>query len=218
MASFGAQTAQDLSKSQATSNKHIETAFAYIDNLFSRLTNGRTYSISSTGYVSNYVASSCPMVKKDIEPRHILCNPPEPEPQVRLVLYSDYEWLKNQYAMLSGKLLQLESRMVLNPVTNSDIRKSGSTLYPQYGDWLLTSDSSDQYISFSGLSAAIGKSIYIQTRRQAYLYCNNQSFYGLPGSSTRENQWLSHNTTYRFVRVSADSWCVTSSSSPYPWT
>ena len=93
-----------------------------------------------------------------------------------------------------------------------------TTLYPKYDEWVLTSDAKDQYISFSGLSAEIGRSIYIQTRRKAYLYVNGHSFYGLPGSSTSQNQWLSNNTTYRFVRASSDSWLVTASSSPYPWT
>lgn len=99
---------------------------------------------------------------------------------------------------------------------NAYNRKQGSTLYPQYGDWLLTSDVDEQYISFSGLSAEIGRSIYIQTRKRAYLYVNGHSFFGL--TSVSDNQWLWKNTTYRFVRASSDSWLVTASSSPYPWT
>lgn len=91
-----------------------------------------------------------------------------------------------------------------------------TTLYPKYDEWVLTSDSKDQYISFSGLSAEKGRSIYIQTRRKAYLYANGHSFFGLP--SVSDNQWLTKNTTYRFVRAEATAWLVTASSSPYPWT
>lgn len=116
------------------------------------------------------------------------------------------------------ELAQLKADTTITPVLNADTRKRGSTLYPKYGDWLLTSDSQEQYISFSGLPASIGKSIYIQTRRKAYLNANGHTFYGLPGTSTEGNRWLSNNTTYRFVRADATTWLVTASPSPYPWT
>ena len=122
-------------------------------------------------------------------------------------------------------LTKLEADTKITPVTNTNLRAGRNsrgqytnTLSPRYGDWLLTSDSADQYITFAGLSAEVGRSIYIQTRRKAYLYANNHSFFGLPGSSTSVSQWLSNNTTYRFVRASSTSWFVTSSPSPYPWT
>lgn len=110
----------------------------------------------------------------------------------------------------------------LSPIVTPQLGLGGqTTLYPKYDEWVLTSDARAQYISFSGLNAEIGKSIYIQTRRKAYLYANGHSFFGLPGDAskgTAVDQWLSNNTTYRFVRASATSWLVTASSSPYPWT
>ena len=125
-----------------------------------------------------------------------------------------------QFNRTKDELAQLKADTAITPVLNADTRKRGSTLYPKYGDWLLTSDSQEQYISFSGLPASIGKSIYIQTRRKAYLNANGHTFYGLPGtdSSIAVNQWLASNTTYRFLRADATSWLVTASSSPYPWT
>ena len=123
-----------------------------------------------------------------------------------------------QFNRTKDELAQLKADTAIPPVLNADTRKRGSTLYPKYGDWLLTSDSQEQYISFSGLPASIGKSIYIQTRRKAYLNANGHTFYGLPGTSTEGNRWLSNNTTYRFVRADATTWLVTASPSPYPWT
>ncbi len=123
-----------------------------------------------------------------------------------------------QFNRTKDELAQLKADTAITPVLNADTRKRGSTLYPKYGDWLLTSDSQEQYISFSGLPASIGKSIYIQTRRKAYLNANGHTFYGLPGTSTEGNRWLSNNTTYRFVRADATTWLVTASPSPYPWT
>lgn len=207
-------------------NKYIENAFTHINNIFTSMVSDRSYTITSSGYVSSRVAQTCPaIISKDYEPKHFECNIPSAEPQIRLVTYSDYESLKSQVVMLTSKLAQLEATNQITPITDCYVRaKRGSfgqvtdTLYPLYGDWLLTSDSKEQYISFGGLSAKIGKSIYIQTRKRAYLYANGHAFYGLPGSSVRDNQWLSNNTTYRFVRASSDSWLVTSSSSPYPWT
>lgn len=167
-------------------------------------------------------------------------NPPQPpkpkyiKQQIPLTLRSSHDALSRQVTNLQmqltsyiqqfnrtkEELAQLKADTTITPILNADTRKRGSTLYPRYGDWLLTSDSQEQYISFSGLPASIGKSIYIQTRRKAYLNANGHTFYGLPGtsSSIAVNQWLSNNTTYRFVRADATTWLVTASSSPYPWT
>lgn len=165
-------------------------------------------------------------------------NPPQPpkpkyiKQQIPLTLRSSHDALSRQVSNLQvqltsctqrltatkQELAQLKADTAITPVLNADTRKRGSTLYPKYGDWLLTSDSKEQYISFSGLPASIGKSIYIQTRRKAYLNANGHTFYGLPGTSTEGNRWLSNNTTYRFVRADATTWLVTASPSPYPWT
>ena len=105
----------------------------------------------------------------------------------------------------------------LSPIVTPQLGLGGqTTLYPKYDEWVLTSDSKEQQVSFGGLTAEVGKSIYIQTRKRAYLLANGHSFFGLP--SVSDNQWLGKNTTYRFVRAEATSWLVTSSSSPYPWT
>ena len=105
----------------------------------------------------------------------------------------------------------------LSPIVTPQLGLGGqTTLYPKYDEWVLTSDSKEQQVSFGGLTAEVGKSIYIQTRKRAYLLTNGHSFFGLP--SVSDNQWLGKNTTYRFVRAEATSWLVTSSSSPYPWT
>lgn len=159
--------------------------------------------------------------------------------QIPLTLRSSHEALGRDVSSLEMQLAnckrdlsntkqalnKLEADTKITPVTNTNLRAGRNsrgqytnTLSPRYGDWLLTSDSADQYITFAGLSAEVGRSIYIQTRRKAYLYANNHSFFGLPGSSTSVSQWLSNNTTYRFVRASSTSWFVTSSPSPYPWT
>lgn len=206
---------------------YIDNAFTYISDLIHSQESSRRYSISSSGRVSSHVSKTCSTVQKDLPSSwRSLCQPPPVEPDIRLVLYSDYESLRSQVMTLTTKLAQLEAKTTVTPVTNSYIRceyepalgKRGRTIKPQYGDWILTSDADEQYLSFSGLSAEIGRSIYIQTRKRVYFFANGHSFFGLPGSSTSENQWLSNNTTYRFVRTSSTSWCVTSSSSPYPWT
>ena len=101
----------------------------------------------------------------------------------------------------------------INPILN---KGDLATIYPQYGDHYLTSDTKEQYLSFAGLSAEIGRIIYVQTRKRVYLYTNRHSFFGLPKIS--EDQYLSNNTTYRFVRSGTTSWLVTSSYSPYPYT
>lgn len=140
-------------------------------------------------------------------------------------------WVPNPYTLRvkgGAKVDRLEVGKIegagakLSPIVTPQLNWGGqSTIYPKYDDWVLTSDARAQYISFSGLTAEIGRSIYVQTRRKAYLYANNHSFYGLPGDAnkgTAVDQWLANNTTYRFVRASSDSWFVTASSSPYPWT
>ena len=194
---------------------HLDNAFGYINNLFRELDNSRSYTISERGYVSSSVHNSCRYSSKEVAPYSMDCSIPKAQPQIRLTLRSDYDTLKAQVQTLEIKLAQLEARNVIKPDPS---RGGQSTIYPKYDDWILTSDSREQYISFSGLNAEIGRSIYIQTRKRAYLYANGHSYFGLPGSSTSENQWLSNNTTYRFVRASATSWFVTASSSPYPWT
>lgn len=201
---------------------HLDNAFAYIKNIVKEIDSSRSYTISDSGYISSSVHNSCRNVSKEVTPSSMVCRIPNTQPQIRLTLRSDHDALKRQVDTLTAQLAQLQATTKITPVLNTDTRKrSGSTtLYPQYGDWLLTSDSQEQYISFSGLSAEIGRSIYIQTRRKAYLYANNHSFYGLPGtsSSVAVNQWLANNTTYRFLRADATTWFVTSSASPYPWT
>lgn len=140
-------------------------------------------------------------------------------------------WVTNPYTLRikgGAKVDRLEVDKItgagakLSPIVTPQLSWGGqSTIYPKYDDWVLTSDARAQYISFSGLTAEIGRSIYVQTRRKAYLYANGHSFYGLPGDAnkgTAVDQWLANNTTYRFVRASSDSWFVTASSSPYPWT
>uniref|UniRef100_UPI002604E279 hypothetical protein n=1 Tax=uncultured Porphyromonas sp. TaxID=159274 RepID=UPI002604E279 len=105
----------------------------------------------------------------------------------------------------------------LSPIVTPQLGLGGqATLYPKYDEWVLTSDTREQQVSFGGLTAEIGRSIYIQTRKRAYLLANGHSFFGLP--SVSDNQWLTKNTTYRFVRAGATDWLVTASSSPYPWT
>lgn len=219
----------DSFKTSATTNitnanTYIDNAFAYISNIIHYQESSREYTITSSGRVSSSVAKNCSNVQKDLLPtRQLVCQPPIAEPEIRLVLYSDYESLRSQVAILTTRLAQLEARTTITPFTNSYNRaKKGhfgqvtDSIYPLYGDWLLTSDAKEQKIYFSGLRAEIGRSIYIQTRKKAYLNANGHSFYGLP--SVSENQWLSNNTTYRFVRASDTAWLVTASSSPYPWT
>ena len=203
----------------AKSNQYIDTAFEYLQNISNQITSSRSYNISTTGYVTSY-SGTCAFVEKDISPGLGSCIPPKEEPQIRITLRSDFDQLKRQVDSLTAQLAQLQSANTITPITDTRLRIYGSTLYPKYGDWLLTSDSQEQYLSFSGLNAEVGKSIYIQTRKKVYLYATGFSFFGLPGtsSSTAVNQWLSNNTTYRFVRANATAWLVTASSSPYPWT
>lgn len=197
---------------------HLDNAFAYIENIVKEIDSSRSYTISDSGYISSSVHNSCRNVSKEVTPYSTVCRIPNTQPQIRLTLRSDHDALKRQVDTLTAQLAQLQATTKITPVLNADTRKKGSTLYPQYGEWLLTSDSEEQYISFSGLKAELGRSIYIQTRKKAYLYSIGHSYYGLPGTSTEGNRWLSNNTTYRFVRAGATGWLVTASSSPYPWT
>ena len=226
--SFQKQLAGEVSSQVATVSQNIEDvkttvynnnryAVDLINNTQNQLCTLQVLGMSDSGVIEVKRHASCPVY--GYQPPRVYTPDSTPKPtyeiaQIPLTLRSTHNALKRQVDSLSARLAKLE----ITPVTNCDLRKRGSTLYPQYSDWLLTSDTSDLYISFSGLRAEIGRSIYVQTRRRVYIYTNNQSFYGLPGTSTRVNQWLSNNTTYRFVRCSSDSWFVTSSPSPYPWT
>lgn len=214
--------AQDL----ATANSKIDSNSQYTINLIneaqSQICDLQVLGMSDGGVVEVKRQAAC--VRYDVPIGKVQSQKNIPKPQyvrerIRLTLYSDYAQLKSQVATLTRELNKLKEETRITPISNSDLRRRGSTLYPQYGDWLLTSDASDQYISFSGLSAEIGRSIYIQTRKRAYLYANRHSFFGLSaaGSGLSSNQWLESKTTYRFVRKDATTWLVTSSSSPYPW-
>lgn len=196
---------------------HLDNAFKYIQNIVREIDSSRSYTISESGYISSSVHKRCRYVSKEEAPSSIDCSIPNTQPQIRLTLRSDYDTLKAQVQTLAIKVAQLEARNVIKP----DLSRGGqSTIYPKYDEWILTSDSREQSISFAGLNAEIGRSIYVQTRHKAYLSANRHSFYGLPGNSNsiKVDQTLAANTTYRFVRASLDSWLVTASSSPYPWT
>lgn len=230
--------AQDL----ATTNSNITRASNYAIDLINeaqhQLCDLQVLGMSDGGVVEVKRQVSCVSYDYLTPSLGTETNPPQPpQPkyttqQIPLTLRSSHDALSKQVSNLQvqltsctqqltatkQELAQLKADTTITPVLNTDTRKRGSTLYPQYGDWLLTSDAEEQYISFSGLSAEVGRSIYIQTRKRAYLYSSGHSFYGLPGNSTQGNRWLSNNTTYRFVRAGATSWLVTASSSPYPWT
>lgn len=218
LANLGLSRIKRLTNSLKTSNQYIDTAFEYLQNISNQIISSRSYSISTSGYITSH-SGTCALVEKDTSPGLGSCMPPKEEPPIRVTLRSDFDYLKRQVDSLSAQLSKLKAETQITPITNYDLRKRGSTLYPRYGDWLLTSDASDQYMSFSGLSAEIGRSIYIQTRKRVYLYSNNHSFFGLSaaGNGLSSNQWLESKTTYRFVRKDATTWLVTSSSSPYPW-
>ena len=213
------------------SDKRFKNAFDRIFNIDLQLQGIPRIDVDGSGRIAVSAKSeSCPVnhgYNPDDDVNLRSCSNGVSPVNIQLVLRSDFDTLKRQVDSLSARIAQLEAGKNVTPVTDTRLRQPynlthspNATLYPLYGDWILTSDVDDQYISFSGLSAEIGRSIYIQTRRKAYLYANNHSFYGLPGtsSSIAVNQWLSNNTTYRFVRASSDSWLVTASSSPYPWT
>ena len=212
-----APVSNDIEDVKTTVYNNNRYAVDLINNTQNQLCTLQVLGMSDSGVIEVKRHASCPVY--GYQPPRVYTPDSTPKPtyeiaQIPLTLRSTHNALKRQVDSLSARLAKLE----ITPVTNCDLRKRGSTLYPQYSDWLLTSDTSDLYISFSGLRAEIGRSIYIQTRRKAYFFANGHSFYGLPGSSTSVNQWLSNNTTYRFVRCSSDSWFVTSSPSPYPWT
>ena len=206
------------------SDLEIDNAFKYIQAISNKLDSTYKIDITTSGYVTARCEQACSYVAKGTAPEHMpTCHIPGSRPQIRIALRSDFDTLKRQVDSLSARINQLEDSANITPVLDTTLRrrpslidKSKVTLYPLYGDWILTSDVDDQYISFSGLSAEVGKSIYIQTRRKAYLYVNGHSFFGLP--SVSDNQWLTKNTTYRFVRAESTAWLVTASSSPYPWT
>ena len=162
--------------------------------------------------------------------------------QIPLTLKSTHDALSRQVSNLQMQLTSCTQRLTatqqeldklkadtaITPILNNTERRKysstrktyGDTLYPQYGDWLLSSDTESLQLSFAGLRAEVGRSIYIQTRKQVYLNANGHTFFGLPGtsSSVAVNQMLDNNTTYRFLRADATTWLVTSSASPYPWT
>lgn len=221
------QQAASLRRGLDTANDKIDGNNRYsiglINNTQKQLCTLQVLGMSDSGVIEVKRQASC--VQYDIPTSgrvYTLQTIPKPTyevAQIPLTLRSTHDALKRQVDSLSARLAKLEAETRITPITNTDLRQRGSTLYPRYGDWILTSDASDQYISFSGLSAEIGRSIYIQTRRKAYLYANNHSFFGLSaaGNGLSSNQWLESKTTYRFVRKDATTWLVTSSSSPYPW-
>ena len=220
-ASMSLQQSASVQRGLDAANSKIDDNNRYsidlINNTQRQLCTLQVLGMSDSGVIEVKRHASCPVY--GYQPPRVYTPDSAPKPtyeiaQIPLTLRATHDALKRQVDSLSARIAKLE----ITPVANCDLRKRGSTLYPKYGDWLLTSDTSDLYISFSGLSAELGRSIYIQTRRKAYFFTNGHSFYGLPGSSTSVNQWLSNNTTYRFVRCSSTSWFVTSSPSPYPWT
>lgn len=155
--------------------------------------------------------------------------PPSDTRTIHLTRRSDFETLEAQVASLTKELKELRATNTIWPIEDSSMRCEWDfqtmlrdrTIRPQYGDWILASDTANQEISFAGLKAEIGRSIYIQTRKEIYLLANRHAFYGLPGDTRhgiRADQMLSPDTTYRFLRASSDSWFVTASSSPYPRT
>lgn len=211
---IGRASKEDLEKS-------ISDMLEVANKIQSQVCDMSVFGMSDRGYVDIKEIKTCPIYRGDNGSDYSINLPPlgYQKKQIRLTLRSDYDALKRRVDSLTAQLSKLESETRITPITNADLRQRGSTLYPRYGDWILTSDASDQYISFSGLSAEIGRSIYIQTRRKAYLYANSHSFFGLSaaGNGLSSNQWLESKTTYRFVRKDATTWLVTSSSSPYPW-
>lgn len=221
------QQAASLQQDLATANSKIDNSSHYAIDLInetqSQLCDLQVLGMSDSGVIEVKRQVACCRYnypQADGRPKVTLLSKPKyTREQIALTLRSTHDALRRQVDSLSARLSKLEAETRITPVANTDLRQRGSTLYPRYGDWILTSDASDQYISFSGLSAEIGRSIYIQTRRKAYLYANNHSFFGLSaaGNGLSSNQWLESKTTYRFVRKDATSWLVTSSSSPYPW-
>lgn len=200
------------------------------NELQSQLCERMVLGISDQGYLK--VNDSCSNSAYDfdfLEPGQTIPHQRNTTREIRLTMYSDYEELEARVASLSRELKELQATNTITPISdayqrceyNFITRERGRTIYPKYGDWILSSDAEEQQLSFAGLNAEIGRSIYIQTRKDVYLFANGHAFYGLPGDERRGvriDQWLSHNTTYRFLRASSDTWFVTASSSPYPWT
>lgn len=221
------QQAEAVRRDLQTANSKMENSSRYAIDLInetqSQLCDLQVLGMSDSGVIEVKRQVACcryDYTQPDGRPKvSFMPKPKYTREQIALTLRSTHNALRRQVESLSARLSKLEAETRITPITNFDLRKRGSTLYPQYGDWLLTSDASDQYISFSGLRAEIGRSIYIQTRRKAYLYANRHSFFGLSaaGNGLSSNQWLESKTTYRFVRKDATTWLVTSSSSPYPW-
>lgn len=202
---------------------YIANITKIVNSLQSQLCAQSVSSITDSGYVNIASINSCPSYNGAIRDGRMPPSPKRNTKQIRLTLRSDYDSLMRDVRGIRSTLSKIDNMYRVTPILDTSLRRkynlTGSgktTLYPLYGDWILTSDSEDQYISFSGLSAEIGRSIYIQTRKRAYLYANGHSFFGLP--SVSDDQWLAKNTTYRFVRAGATDWLVTSSPSPYPWT
>lgn len=214
--------------SQEDLNKYVTNILNATDAIQSQLCDMSVFGISSSGYVDIKQRDTCPMYGRTIYNGGEIAPPEYHTSQIRLTLRSDHDALKRQVDSLTAQLAQLQALTSITPILDTYLRreydpvsrKRGITIHPDYGDWILTSDTTELHLSFEGLKAEIGRSIYIQTRKRVYLLANGHSFYGLPGtnSGVAVNQWLSNNTTYRFVRSSSDSWLVTSSPSPYPWT
>lgn len=198
-------------------DKSISNMLDVTNKIQAQVCNLNVFDISDSGYVDIKHRDSCPIYSGGIGGDFSTDTPGgHNKTQLRLTLRSDYDALKRQVYALERQIAAIADSNKITPVLDNSLRKQGATLYPQYGDWLLSSDTSDQNVSFSGLRAEIGRSIYLQTRKRAYLNVNGHSFFGLPSVSS--NQWLSNKTTYRFVRASSTAWVVTASPSPYPWT
>ena len=214
--------------SQEDLNKYVTNIIEVADKIQAQLCDMSVYGISSSGYVDVKKRNTCLLTGPTILNGGVFATPEYQSSQIRLTLRSDHDALKRQVDSLTAQLAQLQASTKITPILDTSLRreydpvsrKRGITIHPDYGDWILTSDTTELHLSFEGLRAEVGRSIYIQTRKKVYLYANGNSFYGLPGtdSSVAVNQWLSNNTTYRFVRSDATSWLVTASSSPYPWT
>ena len=209
-------------------NKYVTNIIEVADKIQAQLCDMSVYGISSSGYVDIKKRDSCLLPGPTIINGGVFATPEYQSSQIRLTLRSDHDALKRQVDTLKAQLAQLQAATKITPVADVSQRtfteSSGVediVIHPLYGDWILTSDTAELHLSFAGLKAEIGRSIYIQTRKRVYLLANRHSFFGLPGDpskGTAVDQWLSNNTTYRFLRVGATEWFVTASSSPYPWT
>lgn len=243
---LASRTSQDLVAVKGNAIASSNYAIDLINDTQSQLCDLQVLGMSDSGIVEVKRQIACVSyyhVDSDGRPRAIA----KPKPkyttqQIPLTLRSSHEELTRQVSNLQVQLTSCSQRLTatkqeldklkadtaITPILNNTERRKysstrktyGDTLYPQYGDWLLSSDTESLQLSFAGLRAEVGRSIYIQTRKQVYLLANGHSFFGLPGtdSSVAVNQMLSNNTTYRFVRADATTWFVTSSASPYPWT